>query len=311
MVNNGLFMKQSSKYTKLHFMFVLIAVLGVGLSVIDSTNAYTVVQYVLKAPDDSTYHFGNQDSDFYVEKRDAMCNTQWHTTAGSTSSDDSDAEFSQVLYAGVLGTNGLLYAVGSTPGNRLTSDNENMKTAVVAYNTTDGSLVRYAQFDELNGLDNRPKAIASRDSDGILIVGVYGSVNDTHQETKILQIQPEKFTLMVSHSVSLTSTDEYRTTNGLMLVSMIYERDLNSLVALGHVASRAFLFRFDIDTGSVTDQAEWGSLFGTVTVDGLVSDMPGIYYIAGSTLESILDNKDVTSTSNYLRPYIVLSLIHI
>lgn len=277
------------------------------LSFFHLVTTYTEVFSIVKTSTDISYAVGNHGSNFYIESRNSSCALLWNSTAGSTTGDDNNGENSEILYSAILGSDNLLYAVGITRGKFSDPIEEsiNQDVAVVVYNPSDGSVVRQQQYDIPSGTDNTASAVAQKD-DGNVLIAVHGSYGSVLQETRILEIDSNTLETLEIYSIEVVTSPPIVITGGPVLVSMVYESESNSIVALGHIISLGVLFRFSLDTATVTSQAEWGSLFGSVIINDFISDGAGSYFVVGSSSDVILQNSDMSSgISTELRAYVI------
>eukprot|EP00178_Gracilaria_changii_P027510 TRINITY_DN884_c0_g1_i10.p1 TRINITY_DN884_c0_g1~~TRINITY_DN884_c0_g1_i10.p1 ORF type:complete len:3006 (+),score=281.65 TRINITY_DN884_c0_g1_i10:8694-17711(+) len=247
----------------------------------------------------SSYYVGNIDSNFFAAKRSADCSFEWTTSAGSATGDDDNDENREIFYDVVIGSDGLIYAVGTTKGNFSSPEDEvpTLDAAVIVYDPSDGSLVRQAQYDVENGLDDTAAAVVQK-PDGTLVVAVYGSPpnvqNNAVYVTRILEISPDTLELVTSHVVQVQTSGSFASiTGGPTILDMMYIEDQEAVVAVGQILGRGLLFMFSLSTGSVVTQAEWGNILGNMQIGGLSTDYNGAFFVTGSSSENVLENGDL------------------
>lgn len=263
-------------------------------------DAFTEVFSITKDSVDNSYYVGNKESNFFIGKRDPSCGFEWTSTDGSTSGDDDRDQNDEILHGVIVADDGLLYATGSTRGNFSSPTDEapNLDAAVIVYDTADGSAVRQKQYDIVASFDNVGSAIVQK-PDGLLLVSVYGSLpnvqNSAIFETRLLEIDAETLETQNVYTLTVTTSEFFRVTGGPKILDFIFDDSSNSIVAVGHILGRGILWRYSLDSGSVTSQAEWGTAFGSYQISGFTSDGAGAFYVVGSSLENVLGNSDLSS----------------
>ncbi|KAI0558513.1 hypothetical protein FGB62_204g12 [Gracilaria domingensis] len=273
---------------------------------------YTEVFTIATDGDGPSYYGGNIDSNFFMAKRSSGCSFEWTSSAGSATGDDDNDENREIFYGSIVGSDGLVYATGTTKGNFLSPEDEvpTLDAAVVVYDAADGSLVRQAQYDVDNGLDDVASAIAQK-PDGTLLVAVYGSPpnaqNTAVYSTKVLEISPDSLELVGSHTIQVHTSGTFASiTGGPAILHMIYDESQDSVVAVGQILGRGLLFMFSLSTDTVVTQTEWGSILGNMQIGGLATDGNGAFFVTGSNSENILENGDLQNVvASELHAYVI------
>lgn len=273
--------------------------------------AFTEVFSITKDHSDNSYYAGNQESNFFIGKRNSACTLEWASTNGSTIGDNDNDENSEILYDVIFGRDALLYATGSTRGNFTSPTDElpNLDAAIVVYDPFDGRAVRQRQYDLVSGFDNIGRAIAEK-PEGLLLVAVYGSPPNVDSsavyQTLLLEINQVTLDVENLYSVTLTTTEIFPVSGGPKILDFIYDNESNSVVAVGHILGRGILWRYSLDSSLVTAQAEWGTIFGSYQISGFTTDGAGAFYVVGSSQERVLGNTDLSTTvSSQFHAYVI------
>lgn len=266
---------------------------------------------VTKDDFDNSYYVGNQDSNFFIGKRDKSCAMEWTSTDGSTIGDNDNDENSEILYSVIVGIDGLLYATGSTRGNFTSPLDEvpNLDAAVVVYDPSSGRTLRQRQYDVVSGFDNVGRAIVQK-PDGMLLVAVYGSPpnvdNSAVYQTLLMEINQVTLDIENLYSLTVTTTEIFPVFGGPKILDFLYDTASSSIVAVGHILGRGILWRYSLVSGVVTAQAEWGTIFGSYQISGFTTDGDGAFYVVGSSQERVLGNTDVSITvSSQFHAYVI------
>ncbi|KAI0562235.1 Quinoprotein alcohol dehydrogenase-like protein [Gracilaria domingensis] len=209
-------------------------------------------------------------------------------------------------------SDGLLYAVGTTKGNFSfpTEEVPTLDAVVVVYNATNGELVRQAQYDVGNGLDDIAKAVVES-SRGNLLLSVQGTPhnirNSAVHETRLLEISRDTLALIHTHKLELTTHDRLISiTGGPSISDIVYVRDQEAIVAAGQFLGRGVLFLYSLTTGTVLRQTEWGSILGNQQVGALIMDETGAFYVTGSSDMNVLDNGDLKNNeTKHYHAYVI------
>ncbi|CAN8072434.1 unnamed protein product [Agarophyton chilense] len=263
--------------------------------------SYTEIFSITKDVSEVTYYAGNIDSNFFVAKRASNCSFEWTSSAGSATGDDDNDQNREIFYDTLIGSDGLIYAVGTTKGNFSSPQDEvpTLDAAIVVYDPSDGSLVRQAQYDVEGGLDDVARGIIQK-SDGNLMVSVYASLSNVQNSpiyaTRLLEISPNTLQLVGSYVVKVQTSGSFVSiTGGPMILKMIYVESEEAVVAVGQILGRGLLFLFSLSTNTVIAQTEWGNIVGNTQIGGIVTDNNGAFFVTGSTSENVLDNGDLES----------------
>ncbi|KAI0563440.1 Quinoprotein amine dehydrogenase beta chain-like protein [Gracilaria domingensis] len=275
-------------------------------------DCYTEAFSITTHGNEASYYAGNIDSNFFMAKRSSGCSFEWTSSAGSATGDDDNNENREIFYGSIVGSDGLIYAAGTTKGNFSSPEDEvpTLDAAVVVYEPSNGSLVRQAQFDVYNGLDNVVGAIVQK-PDGALLVAVYCSPPNTQNialySTRVLEISPDSLELLGSHDVEVLTTGAFAFIfGGPTILDMIYDESQNAVVAVGQILGRGLLFMFSLSTSSVVAQTEWGSILANMQIGGLATDDNGAFYVTGSSSENIRENGDLqTVVASELHAYVI------
>lgn len=272
---------------------------------------FTEVFSITRDEFDNSYYAGNQESNFFIGKRDQSCAVDWASTDGSTTGDNDNDENSEILYSAIVGSDGLLYAAGSTRGNFTSPTDEapNLDAAVVVYDPSSGRALRQRQYDVVSGFDNVGRAIVQK-PDGSLLVAVYGSPpnvdNSAVYQTLLMEVNQVTLDIENTYPLSVTITGSFPVVGGPKILDFMYDDVSNSIVAIGHILGRGILWRYSLASGVVTAQAEWGTIFGSYQISSFATDGAGAFFVVGSSQERVLGNTDLSTTiSSQFHAYVI------